>query len=89
MAYKINAEYCIACGRCQMECKNGAVKEGDEVYVIAPNRCTECVGFFESPQCVEHCFLSAIEPDPTHKESREELLAKWQRLHPSKTSQVT
>ncbi len=89
MSLKIN-EYCIACGWCQPLCKNGAIKEGDNMrYVIDANRCTECVGWFEEPRCVEVCFLSAIEPDPGYVESREQLVAKWQRLHPRLASQVT
>jgi ferredoxin len=88
MALRIN-EYCIACGWCQPECKNGAIKEGDNMqYAIDPGRCTECVGWYEEPRCVEVCFLSAPEPDPAHKESHEQLLAKWRKLHPRKTPQV-
>ena len=88
MALKIN-EYCIACGWCQPECKNGAIREGDEVYVVDPDRCTECVGWYEEPRCVQVCFLSAYEPDPEHQESQEELLTKWKKLHPRGTPVVT
>jgi ferredoxin len=84
MAYKITDE-CIGCGACAMECKNEAISEGEEIYVIDPDKCTECVGNFESPRCAEVCPVEAAVPDPEHVESRDELLAKWQRLHPGET----
>jgi len=88
MSIRIN-EYCIACGWCQPLCKNGAIKEGDKMqYVIDPERCTECVGWRDEPQCVEVCFQIACVPDPEHKETHEQLLAKWQKLHPNKTPVV-
>ncbi|MFC1893425.1 4Fe-4S binding protein [Chloroflexota bacterium] len=46
MAYKITGD-CISCGACEPECKNEAISEGDETYVINTDRCTECVGNFE------------------------------------------
>ena len=88
MALKIN-EYCIACGWCQPLCPNGAIREGDKMqYRIEPSRCTECVGAYEKPRCVEVCFANAPVPDPQHKESQAELEAKWQKLHPGKKPAV-
>ena len=88
MALRIN-EYCVACGWCQPLCKNGAIREGDYMqYAINPDRCTECVGWYEEPSCVEVCFLNACEPDPEYQESHEQLLSKWQELHPDKTPQA-
>ncbi len=84
MAYKIS-EDCISCGACEPECKNEAIKEGDSVYVVDPEKCTECVGFYDSPKCVEVCPVDASVPDPAHKESKEELLAKWKKQHPGET----
>ncbi|MBI2868897.1 MAG: YfhL family 4Fe-4S dicluster ferredoxin [Chloroflexi bacterium] len=81
MAYKITEE-CISCGACEPECQNIAITEGDTVYIIDPDKCTECVGNFESPKCAEVCPVDACKPDEARKESREELLAKWQKLHP-------
>ncbi len=80
MALHITDE-CIACGACVAECPNDAISEGDPIYVIDPERCTECVGFFEQPQCVEVCPADAIVPDPEHSETKEELLAKKKRIH--------
>jgi formate hydrogenlyase subunit 6/NADH:ubiquinone oxidoreductase subunit I len=53
---------------------------GPEVYVIDWQRCTECVGHFEQPQCREVCPVDCIPLDPAHEESREELVAKYERL---------
>ena len=82
MALKITDE-CISCGACEPECPNEAISEGDVIYVIDPDRCTECVGFYDEPQCAAVCPVDACEPDPEHVESREGLMAKKERLHPN------
>lgn len=82
MAFKITDE-CISCGACEPECPNEAISEGDVIYVIDPDRCTECVGFYDEPQCAAVCPVDACVPDPDHQESRDELMAKKQRLHPA------
>ena len=84
MAYEITDE-CISCGACEAECKNEAISEGEEIYVIDPDRCTECIGSFESPKCAEVCPVDACIPDSDHKESKEQLLEKWYKLHPGET----
>ncbi|WP_347373292.1 4Fe-4S dicluster domain-containing protein [Aequorivita sp. Q41] len=53
----------------------------DEVYFIAPNKCTECIGFHEEPQCAAVCPVDCCVPDEDHVETREELLAKQAFLH--------
>jgi len=88
MAYKITDE-CISCGACEVDCKNDAIKEGETIYVIDAEKCTECVGWFETARCVETCPVDACIPDPDHKETREQLLAKWQKLNPGKTPEVS
>ena len=88
MAYKITDE-CISCGACEPECKNEAISEGEEIYVIDSDKCTECVGNFKLPKCAEVCPVGAAVPDSKHVEKREELLAKWQRLHPGETPAST
>jgi len=80
MALVINEE-CVACGACVDECPNDAISEGDPIYIIDPNKCTECVGFFEEPQCVNVCPTEAIVPDPNHQETKEALLEKKKRIH--------
>ena len=88
MAYKITEE-CISCGACDPECGNEAISEGKEIYVIDPAKCTECVGNFETPKCVEVCPVDCCVPDPDHKESKAQLLEKWKKLHPGETPAAT
>jgi len=80
MAFQITEE-CIFCATCVDECPNEAISEGDSACVIDPNLCTECVGFFDEPQCVAICPADAIVPDPKHRETKEELLEKKKRIH--------
>jgi len=84
MALKIT-EDCISCGACEPECPNEAISEGEEIYVIDPKKCTECVGSHESSRCVEVCPVDSCVPDEDHKESKEQLLEKWKKLHPGET----
>ena len=77
---------CINCDVCEPECPNGAISQGEEYYVIDPGKCTECVGHFDRPQCVEVCPVDCIPLDPAHQESREELLQKFERLTQHKSS---
>lgn len=79
MALLIN-EDCINCGACEPECPNNAISEGDVIYVIDPEKCTECVGHFPKSRCIEACPIDCIVPDPTHVESKEALQAKYERL---------
>ncbi len=81
MAKKITAE-CINCGACEPECPNEAISQGDPVYVIDVEKCTECVGHYDSPKCLEVCPVDGvIIPDPDHAESHEQLEAKYARMH--------
>ena len=83
MALKI-IDTCINCDVCEPECPNGAISQGPEIYVIDPKLCTECVGHFDKPQCVQVCPVDCIPLDPEHAETREELMAKYQRLTANK-----
>lgn len=53
----------------------------DSVYFIVPNKCTECMGFHEDPQCAAVCPVDCCVPDPEHVETPEQLLAKKAWLH--------
>jgi ferredoxin len=88
MAYKITDD-CISCGACESECPNEAISEGDTTYVINPAKCTECVGAYESSKCAEVCPVDACVPDSAHKEGKDQLLAKWKKLHPGETPAST
>ena len=77
---------CINCDVCEPECPNDAISMGDEYYQINPNKCTECVGHFEEPQCQLLCPVACIPLDPAWRESREELLIKYERLTTDKAA---
>lgn len=79
MALMITDE-CINCDVCEPECPNDAIYQGEEIYVIDPLRCTECVGHFETSQCVEVCPVECIPLNPDHVETREQLHAKYLKL---------
>jgi len=53
----------------------------DEFYYIVSNKCTECMGFHEEPQCAAVCPVDCCVPDPDHEETDEELLAKQAWMH--------
>ena len=84
MALVITDE-CINCDVCEPECPNGAISMGEEIYVIDPFLCTECVGHFNEPQCVPVCPVDCIPKDPEHEETQDELFAKYLRLTASLT----
>ncbi len=90
MAIMITDE-CINCGACEPECPNTAIYEGgaewqsggntfaamnEEHFYIVPDKCTECVGFHDEPQCAVVCPVSCCVPDPNHIETKEELAVK-------------
>ena len=79
MALKIT-DQCINCDVCEPECPNGAISMGAEIYVIEWRKCTECVGHFDKPQCVEVCPVDCIPLDPDHVEARAELVARFDAL---------
>jgi ferredoxin len=76
----IITDECINCDVCEPECPNDAISMGDEIYVIDPSLCTECVGHFDEPQCVEVCPVDCIPKDPDHVETVEQLQAKYEEL---------
>lgn len=76
---------CINCGVCEPECPNGAITEGEDFYEIAPELCTECVGFHGEEACQEVCPVDCCIPDEDRKESEEELLERAKQLHPDDT----
>jgi ferredoxin len=81
MAMTITGE-CINCGACEPECPNQAISTDSLIYLIDAARCTECVGAHDAPRCVEVCPVDCVVPDPLHKESREQLEARYTQLHP-------
>lgn len=59
MAMMINDD-CTACGVCEPECPNEAISEGDPIYIIDADKCTECADLEEGPQCVAVCPVDCI-----------------------------
>ena len=79
MALLITDE-CINCDVCEPECPNNAISMGEEIYVIDPRRCTECVGHYDEPQCQQVCPVDCIPVNPDHVETREVLQLKYEAL---------
>jgi ferredoxin len=72
---------CTSCDACRPTCPNEAISEGDVIYYIDPDRCTECVGAHDEPQCRDVCPADCIIADPAHAETRDQLQAKYAGLH--------
>lgn len=79
MALMITDE-CINCDVCESVCPNEAIYQGQTIYEINPDLCTECVGHFDAPKCVDACPIDCIPRDPNLLESHAELLNKYQRI---------
>ena len=98
MSTLITAE-CINCGACEPECPNTAIYEGgapwqndgqshpalaQDIYYIVPERCTECVGFFDQEQCAAVCPVDCCVPNSDDHETEEQLLVKARAIHPER-----
>ena len=79
MALMITDE-CINCDVCEPECPNEAISQGDEIYQIDSAKCTECVGHYDEPQCVQVCPVDCIPKNPNVVESEDVLWAKYEKL---------
>lgn len=71
---------CIACDACREECPNEAIEENEPIYFIDPDRCTECVGYYDEPSCIAVCPVDCIVPDPNNVENTDELMFKYEQL---------
>jgi ferredoxin len=93
-------EECINCGACESECPNVAIYQGDveyefggamsaalstDFFYIVPEKCTECVGFFDEEACAVVCPVDCCVPDPARPESEGALLERAKELHADKT----
>ena len=88
MALLITDE-CINCDVCEPACPNLAIYMGPEIYEIDPALCTECVGHFDTPQCVKVCPVDCIPLDPAHPETREQLMEKYHQLTAEQANAAT
>ncbi|BBP02885.1 4Fe-4S ferredoxin [Sulfuriferula plumbiphila] len=75
---------CINCDVCEPECPNEAIYQGDSIYEIDPNKCTECVGHYDAPQCVEVCPVDCIPLGI--EETHEQLMDRYLSLTGQKAS---
>jgi ferredoxin len=79
---------CINCGACEDECPNGAISMGEEIFVIDPALCTECVGFSSEQMCAAACPPEVCVQDPERVESEEALFDRAKQLHPGKAERL-
>jgi ferredoxin len=77
-------EECISCGACEPECPNQAISEQEDIYVIDPELCTECVGFHDAEQCAAVCPVDCCVPDPNNVEDEALLMDRARQIHPDK-----
>ena len=90
-------EECINCAACEPECPNTAIYQGGieydwqggkheaisaELFYIVPEKCTECVGFFDQEACAAVCPVDCCIPDPERPEDEAALLERAKQLHP-------
>lgn len=71
---------CINCDVCEPECPNDAISQGEEIYEIAPNLCTQCVGHYDEPQCQQVCPVDCILIDEENPETPEQLMVKYEKI---------
>ncbi len=76
MALMITEE-CINCDVCEPVCPNTAIYQGLEIFEINPDLCTECIGHFDTPQCVDICPVECIPKDPENVENEDQLYQKF------------
>lgn len=79
VALKITEE-CINCDVCEPVCPNEAIYMGPEIYEIEPDKCTECIGHFDEPQCQTVCPVDCIPLDELRVETEDQLMQKYIKL---------
>src|SRR4029453_2762140 len=100
MATMITSE-CINCGACEPEGPNTAIYQGgvewqgldggmhpalsNDIFYIVPEKCTECVGFYDHEACQAVCPVECCVPNPDIPEAESVLLARARTIHPDKT----
>jgi len=52
-----------------------------DLYYIVPEKCTECKGFHDEPQCASVCPVDCCVDDPDHREGDDILLGRKEKLH--------
>jgi ferredoxin len=76
----VSGEYTLENGKIvNVNDKQAPVEE--DFYFISPDKCTECIGFHEEPQCAAVCPVDCCIPDENRVESEDVLLARKEKLH--------
>ncbi|ASM34566.1 ferredoxin [Campylobacter sputorum subsp. bubulus] len=70
---------CISCDACREECPDDAIFEDSPIYIIDPDRCSECIGDYAEPACIVVCPTDCIILDPDNIETAEELRLKHEQ----------
>jgi ferredoxin len=84
----IITDECICCDACVAECPNEAISICEQMYYIHidPEKCTECMGLYDEPQCADVCPVDCCLPNPDYQETQSELLMKAERLKVSRVA---
>jgi ferredoxin len=80
MAMMITDE-CILCDACLAECPNGAISPEEDIYIIDPALCTECMDVADMPQCADVCPVDCIVSDPNNVESKDRNINTDRKVH--------
>jgi len=80
---------CILCDACVRACPNHGIRRGEAIYVIDRDSCTECVGFFNKPQCARVCPMDCCVLDPRLDLTEEALFERAMALHAGSDTQPT
>ncbi len=75
------SDVCINCDVCEPSCPNEAIYQGEEIYEIDADLCTECVGHYDEPQCMKVCPVDCISINPDYKETKEQLQEKFNQMY--------
>ena len=65
----------------EVDADNAFAPVNMDVYYITHDKCTECMGFHDEPQCAAVCPVDCCVDDPDYRESEDELLAKKNFMH--------
>ncbi|HLP93485.1 MAG TPA: 4Fe-4S dicluster domain-containing protein [Saprospiraceae bacterium] len=76
----VKGKYLLEDGR-EVDAAQKNTPVSNDFYFIVPDKCTECTGFHEEPQCAAVCPVDCCVPDPDRVETKDELLHKKERLH--------
>ena len=65
----------------QIDANAAQAPKAMDIYYIVTDKCTECVGFHDEPQCASVCPVDCCVDDPDFRESKEDLSSKKDKMH--------